>query len=110
MATPFICKEVEHIFMMRDKNSVLFCHRCGAELTPGEGNFYVVMIEAFADPTPPKISQEDLEDIDINAEIEKIIEQARGMSQAELMDQVYRKMTIYLCACCYADWIENPAG
>jgi len=90
--------------------SHLFCHRCGAELTPGEGNFYVVRIEAFADPTPPKISQEDLEDIDINAEIEKIIEQARGMSQAELMDQVYRKMTIYLCARCYADWIENPAG
>ena len=36
----------------------VLCHRCGVELTPGAGNFYVVCIEAFADPSPPIISAE----------------------------------------------------
>jgi hypothetical protein len=85
------------------------CHRCGAELTPGEGNFYVVRIEAVADPTPPNISQEDLQG-DLDSKIESLLRQTRGMSERELMDQVYRRLTLCLCARCYADWIENPAG
>lgn len=37
----------------------LCCDRCAAELTPGEGSFYVVRIEALADPTPPSFSAND---------------------------------------------------
>ncbi len=33
----------------------VICHQCGAQLQPGEGSFYVVNIEAFADPTPPRV-------------------------------------------------------
>ena len=87
----------------------LLCHRCGAELTPGEGNFYVVNIEAVADPTPPNISPGDLY-ADMDAEIRKILEQVRNMPESELRDQVYRRLTIHLCGSCYADWIEDPAG
>lgn len=86
----------------------LFCHRCGAILTPGEGSFYIVRIEAFADPAPPELSRDD--ETDAAAEIDRLIEQMRGMSERELMDQVYRRMTIHLCGRCYKDWIENPAG
>ncbi|HUS46799.1 MAG TPA: hypothetical protein VM098_01675 [Phycisphaerae bacterium] len=86
----------------------LLCHRCGAELTPGEGNFYVVRIEAFADPTPPDL--DDVTDVDISAEIDRLIDEMRHMSEQELMDQVYRRLTIHLCGRCYAKWIENPAG
>jgi hypothetical protein len=57
----------------------LLCHRCGCELSPGEGNFYVVRIEAWADPAPPNITSEDLA-ADISAEIDKLIEQMRGSS------------------------------
>ena len=89
---------------------VLLCHRCGAELTPGEGSFYVVRIEAFADPTPPNISEADLEKADLDELMEQAIEQLRGMSEQEIMDQVYRRLTIHLCGRCYGDWIENPAG
>jgi len=88
----------------------LVCHRCGRELTPGEGNFYVARIEAFADPTPPNLSAEELAGLDTAAEIDRLIEQMKGMSEQELMDQVYRRMTIHLCGSCYARWIENPAG
>jgi hypothetical protein len=87
----------------------LLCHKCGAELTPGEGNFYVVRIEAFADPTPPSIP-EDMSAEDLSAEIDRLIEEMRHMSERELMDQVYRRLTIHLCGGCYAGWIENPAG
>ena len=94
---------------MSDERPLLFCHRCGVELTPGEGSFYVVHIEAFADPTPPEITAADLAG-DIEGEIERAIEAARGLSGPELADQVHRRLTIHLCAPCYAAWIENPAG
>jgi len=86
----------------------LFCHKCGAELTPGEGSFYVVRIEAFADPTAPNI-EDGMTAGEVSAEIDRLIEEMRAMSAQQLMDQVYRRLTIHLCAGCYAEWIENPA-
>lgn len=88
--------------------SPLFCHRCAAELEPGRGQFYVVRIEAFADPTPPTFTREDLSDI--MGEIDRLIEAMSDMSAQEAMDQVYRKMTVYLCNACYQRWIDNPTG
>ena len=87
----------------------LLCHRCGEELRPGEGNFYVVRIEAFADPTPPTISSEDLQR-DIESEIDRLIREMNNLSDQEIMDQVYRKLTIYLCNACCQEWIEDPTG
>jgi hypothetical protein len=87
----------------------LFCERCGAQLEPGKGEFYVVRIEAFADPTPPSITAEDLQR-NIAAEIERLLDSMRNLSAQEAMDQVYRKMTVYLCTPCYQCWIEHPVG
>jgi hypothetical protein len=85
----------------------LWCHRCGTELRPGEGNFYVVRIEALADPTPPSFSAEDLRR-SAKAEIERLLEQMRDLSPQEAMDQVYRRLIVYLCGTCYRQWIEDP--
>ena len=87
----------------------MLCHRCGRELRPGEGSFHVVNIEAFADPTPPTISAEDLAR-DHRAEIERLVRKLAETPGVEAMDQVYRRLTLYLCSGCYGDWIENPAG
>ena len=88
----------------------LLCHRCGCTLTPGEGSFYVVRIEAFADPTPPTIDlDEPVSQTSVSEEIERLIDQMRGMSERELMDQVHRRLTIHLCGPCYRGWIEDPA-
>jgi hypothetical protein len=87
----------------------LFCARCTAELRPGTGNFYQVTIEAVADPTPPTIDAEDLGG-DIRKRMETLIRQMEGMSAQEAMDQVYRRLTLYLCGRCYRQWIENPTG
>jgi hypothetical protein len=87
----------------------LFCDRCSAELVPGKGNFYVVNIEAVADPFPPDIDENDLHG-DLRKDFSQLAEQMRGLSERELLDQVYRRVTIYLCLQCYTHWIENPTG
>jgi hypothetical protein len=87
--------------------AALLCARCDAELTPGKGNFYVVRIEALADPTPPSFSEEDLQH-DPQREIARLFEQMRELSEQELLDQVYRRLVLYLCGPCYRRWIEEP--
>ncbi len=90
-------------------DSPLLCHRCGCDLTPGKGGWYVVRIEAFADPTPAPINEEDL-GRDIGGELDMLIQSMQGMSEQELMDSIYRRLTITLCASCYRGWIEDPAS
>ena len=90
-------------------DSPIFCDRCSAELRPGRGNFYVVKIEAVADPSSPEISDEDLRQ-DHAQEIGRLFSQMRELSEQELLDSVYRRVTVYLCARCYRKWIENPTG
>jgi hypothetical protein len=92
-----------------DEPSPLFCDRCQATLQPGSGDFYVVRIEAVCDPTPPHFSEEDLQR-DPRAEIERLLEDLRGVSGQEAMDQVYRRVMLYLCGPCYRRWIENPVA
>jgi len=94
---------------MTTDDSPIFCDRCSTQLVPGEGNFFVVNIEAVADPSPPNVDEEDLEK-DLRREIQQLVEDMRELSQQELLDQVYRRVTIFLCLQCYAKWIENPAG
>ena len=50
----------------------LHCKRCSKEVHPGRGDYYLVRIEAVADPQPSVITQEDL-DQDVGAEIERLI-------------------------------------
>ena len=87
----------------------IFCHRCALQLSPGDGRTYIVHIEAMADPTPPIIKQEDL-DQDFDKEAQILGEQLSGLSQQELADQVHRRLTLSLCISCYEQWIENPTG
>ena len=74
--------------MVPDHEVHLICHRCGKSLLPGAGNWYVVRIEAFADPSPPRIEEPPTSE-EIEIEIEGIISSIREMSELELMEQVY---------------------
>lgn len=85
------------------------CRRCGGLLTPGRGEFYVVEVEGYAENSPPVITAEDLGK-DHGAEMERLAEEMEEMSAQEMMDQVHRHMTFFLCAACYREWIENPTG
>ena len=92
-----------------DHDSPLFCDRCVKELTPGKGDFYLVLIEAVADPTPPVFEEQDLSR-DLRGEFNRLVGQLEDLSERESMDQIHRRVTIYLCGPCYREWIENPAG
>ncbi len=94
---------------MAANDTPLFCARCARELVPGQGNFFVVKIEAAADPGPMVVSDRDLAS-DPRRAIEELIRQMQDLSQQEMMDQVFRRLIIYLCTRCYREWIENPAG
>jgi hypothetical protein len=92
-----------------DESTPLFCHRCGRTLKPGQADFYVVRIDAVADPTPPVI--EDEEEVgDVAAAIAELMDQMRRMSEQELLDQVHRRLVLHLCGPCYRQWIEDPVG
>ncbi len=64
-------------------------------------------IEALADPSPPRFSEDDLK-LDPRAEIERLFRQMSGLSEQELIDQIYRRLVLYLCGPCYRQWIEDP--
>ena len=63
----------------------------------------------MADPTPPDLDERDL-GADPRREIQRLVDEMSELSQQELMDQVYRRVTIFLCLSCYTKWIENPTG
>lgn len=85
------------------------CHRCGSRLTPGTGNLFIVNIEAFADPTPAPITEQDLES-DVRGKIDHLLKQVARRSEQELLDDVYRRLTLHLCGSCFRHWIEDPAS
>jgi hypothetical protein len=93
--------------MPHDSAAPLFCDRCSKALRAGEGNFYVVKIEAVADPSPPFIADPDVPE-DLPAEIDRLLKQVSELSEQELMDQVHRRVVLYLCTPCYRVWIEDP--
>jgi hypothetical protein len=82
------------------------CFRCAKALRLGVDNCYLIKVEALADPSPPIVSS----DVDIRRRIENLIEQMADLSPQEAMDQVYRRLSFYLCEPCYRHWIENPVG
>jgi hypothetical protein len=91
-------------------DEVVFCDRCGTELQPGTGDLYRVTIEAVADPTPPIVRSDTEEPGELRRKIEGLIAQMEDLSAQEALDQVYRRVTLYLCIPCYRPWIENPTG
>jgi hypothetical protein len=93
-----------------DNDPQQHCFRCGDKLPFGHGDCYLIKVEAMADPSPPVISSSELAAENLRARIERLVEQMRGISAQEAMDQVYRRLTFYLCGACYRQWIENPTG
>jgi hypothetical protein len=93
--------------MSPDDAAPLFCDRCSKALRPGEGSFYLIKIEAVADPHPPVIADQGVP-ADLPGEIDRLLKRVSEMSEQELMDQVCRRVVLYLCTPCYRVWIEDP--
>jgi hypothetical protein len=85
---------------------LLACARCGKMLQPGAGSVYRVTIEAVADPD----FSAEKPGTDLRQEIERVLASLEGVSEREAVDQVGRRLVLYLCGRCYRVWIENPTG
>ncbi len=85
------------------------CDRCSKDVHPGRAEFFAIRIEAFADPTPPEITEADLQR-DHRREIEKLIAAMQDLSEQQAMDQVYRRKNLILCNDCCDEWLERPLG
>ena len=95
--------------MRAAEESPIFCDRCREKLRRGAGAFYVVKIEAFADPSSP-VFPGDEDAADVGRRIDALVQQLAAFSEQELMDQVYRRVFLHLCPACYRTWIENPVS
>jgi len=85
------------------------CDRCRKPVHPGRGDYYLVRIEAVADPVPPVFTEEDMA-IDFETEFARLVEATRDLTAQQAMDQVHRRVDLILCAPCYCRWIEDPTG
>ena len=90
-------------------HSPLPCSRCGARLTLGRGECYLVDVRAVADPTPPVFTGDDLSK-DASREIDRLLKRLRKLSEQQLVNQVYRRKLFCLCTTCYGRWIGDPFG
>jgi len=86
-----------------EEDAPILCARCVKELTPGRGEFYVVEIEAKADPTPPVLDDEDMTR-DYKSEINALVAELENFTPQN------QRLTIHLFMSCYSAWIEKPAG
>jgi hypothetical protein len=77
-------------------------------LTPGHGDFFVIRIEAVADPSPPTFEEDPGESL--SNEINDLFEHLSQLTEQEALDQVFRRVMLYLCCTCYERWIEDPTG
>jgi hypothetical protein len=89
---------------------LLICARCSDVLKTGDGSFFVVKIEAFADPSGPVVESRQPTAKELRRQLETLVKQMHDVSPHEAMDQVFRRLTLHLCKSCYQIWIENPAG
>ncbi len=80
------------------------CAMCGRRV-PADAS-YIVRIEVISDPTVPAIAGDSMPDA--TDELEKLIEQMKHMSAAELQDQVYRKLEYRLCPKCQPLYLAKP--
>ena len=82
------------------------CDRCGQPI-PRDQLRYLAKIQVFAASDPLEISQDDLQR-NHDRELEAILQQCAGMSEAELMRDVFVEFTFDLCRSCQRSYIAAP--
>jgi len=82
------------------------CDRCGQPLEKGQLR-YTVKIQVFAAYDEMEISGKDLLKSH-KKEIKELIEQARNMTEEELMRDVYVELQFDLCRACQREYVKQP--
>jgi len=84
------------------------CELCGKAIPPHA--HYVVRIDVFADPELPQLSGEEVEKLNFDQELRKLVEEMKHMTEEELQDQVHRRFEYRICRPCQAKFLANPLG
>jgi hypothetical protein len=95
--------------MVSNDSGPTFCDRCLRELTSGRGEYFVVRIEAVADPSPPVFDEAEVAEV-CRTKIAQLMEKLEHVTEQEANDQVHRRLTLFLCNRCFASWIESPVS
>jgi len=74
------------------------------------GGFYVVRVDVFADPKMPDVTSQELGAVDFDGEMDRLLEQMKGMTAEELQDQVHRRFEYKICPACQPGFLGNPLG
>lgn len=78
---------------------------CGKDLNECEFD-YKVKIEVISGEMRRDPGADTSEDLDL--EIAKLIEKAGKKNEAELMDEIYRKMEFCICPSCQKKYLKEP--
>jgi hypothetical protein len=84
------------------------CDMCDDVLLPH--GFYIVRMDVFAEPSMPSVSGDELDEMDLEHTIDRLIEQMKHMSPDELQDQVHRRFEYCICMRCQKKLLANPLG
>jgi len=84
------------------------CDRCGRPMESKEVR-YIAKIQVFGAADPLEISPEDLKE-DRTGEMERLLKQCAGMTEEELMRDVFVEFQFDLCRACQRAYITNPLG
>ena len=82
------------------------CDRCGTAMAEGDLR-YVAKIQVFAANDPLKITFEDLRR-DHTRDVEQLLKQCEGMTEEELMRDVYVDFQFDLCRACQKAYVTAP--
>ena len=82
------------------------CDRCGQPLPAGALRF-VARIQVYAAPDAVPIEPQDLEG-DPGKEWERLLRQCEGLSEQDLMQDVWVEKRFDLCRRCQREYLRNP--
>lgn len=77
-----------------------WCDRCGKGLLLEEDVRYVADLEVFAAYDTMELTAKDIEGMDHEAEIQRLIELLKQSKPTDLQDQVHRHWRVDLCLSC----------
>ena len=89
-------------------HSRILCDRCGRAV-PSHAH-YRVRIDVVADPSPPQITQEDLDETDFDWTIGQLMEEMKTIPTDELEDAVAKHFEFRICRPCQLRFLRNPLG
>ncbi|MBU1693215.1 MAG: hypothetical protein KJ726_02815 [Verrucomicrobia bacterium] len=82
------------------------CDRCGQPIE-ARALRYIARIQVYAAYDPLEITFDDLSR-DFTAEMRRILEECRDLTEEDLMRDVYVDFTFDLCPACQKQYIQDP--